>query len=1144
MQATMDAQQQRAADGPSRGFDTSGAGGTIVPPAHAVSRAPSAGIRPSAVPLEQGRAARKHTPGNLPPRSLLSPSRVPVSPTTPPRLDRLQPSSQSAASHAEGGRDVGGHAQVLKSIVPGPQDLRVSTADGPAEAQARSVARGARTTVTPVAECGAPPPDRVRSLLDRPRPAGRPLPTAVRADLEHRLGHDLSHVRLHADPGARAAAEALDAHALTVGPDIYLGSDVDPGSATGRRLLAHEAAHVVQQGGTRTHIQLDRKVKTPARTITKVTLFVDRDLVVLELDGKDTITLKADYNGHPPPGRYEFKHWKPIRPFGGVANARGWVVQWTAPPGTTLNLDPSHTLTVVAGRPGSDTGPATGVDQEGAEKGGAEQGGAEKGGARDTGGIGGGAKGQGQADRGEGPGATEAGQTGAGGDAGAGDEAAVRLTAEEEEVWREIAKLMKGAGGPMPTESPAELVRLFKVLRAMVVDPKFGTTGESWIKFAHFLDQNKDKIEGYFRSEKGSKLTTAILQKIINDYGAFLASTKDQEGSAELTTDEDFEKEFKYDPGWRHLSPADRKLLLEYSRTVGGPASDAKIDFVKVGTSPKMGMALRLADTSVLGEMAEAAKNAFTDPRFLITLIVSMGIYVGLWLTPDPSWVTKLAAGALTAVMLAQFGIDDIYGFAVAWSDLSDDCTKATTVAELKAAGEAFLKRVGPIGFDIMMFIVMWRIGKLAGPKLSKIGAEMGVKRAQSRFEATQAKPGSGAKTIVEPGTHPVTEVRAAAGPDATATQILDALAARLPEAARDGLKQFRASVPDSGVLAALEGTKAPVRLLLEKAMTAEQVKAAKAESTKAQFDLARAKLIEAETIKDPALRKTVRSEQAQAIRNILKAAGTWDTPEFQDAFRRGDIAAVGRMLRQVVDKVRAAAKNARSTETQGAIGESLQRAILRTQYAGRKGVKFLTNLAVMKRLPGVRSIGDWAQAERARLKTAEPGISAEKLESRVQKGVDKLFEKDAHIYEAIGEVDTMVVEPRPDGRLDVLEMAEAKASGRASPTSAREQLTDVLAELRRIGDKSSTAQIFELQGKRGLGEDITRKLAVDALQQDPAMRTFGPEGDKMWDVTLGYTDAEFKALAQSLLRNLPPDKPQTSLPPTAPREKEHEQVP
>ncbi len=700
---------------------------------------------------------------------------------------------------------------------------------------------------------------------------------------------------------------------------------------------------------------------------------------------------------------------------------------------------------------------------------------------------------------------------------------------------------MKGAGGAAVTESPAEVVRLFKVLRAMVVDPKFGTTGESWIKFAHFLDQNRDKIEGYFRSEKGGKITTAVLQKIINDYGAFLAMTKDLEGPPELKTDEDFNKEFEYDPGWRHLSPTDRKLLLDYLRERGGPTSEKKIEFLRIGKSQKIMMALRLADTGVLGEIAAAAKAAFTDPKFIVTLIVMMGIYVGLWLTPDPSWVTKIAAGALTAAMLTQFAIEDIYGFAVAYSDLSDACAKATTTVELKAAGEAFFKRIGPIGFDIMMFLVMWRIGKKVGPKLQRVGAEMGVKRAQTRLTAAEEKPGSGAKIIVEAGPNPVAEARATAGTAATPAQILDALAARLPEAPQSGLKQFRAKVSDANVLAAVEGSRAPIRLLTEKAMTTEQLAAARTESTMAQFELARAKLVAAETIKDPALRKTVRAEQAQTIKNILKSTGTWNTPEFQEALARADTNAVGRMLRQVWEK------HGRSSETQGGIGESLARSILHAQYAGRKGIKFLTNLAVMRLLPGVKSIGEWARAERARIQQ-EPNVAAKDVEARVQKGVDKLFEKDGQIYEALGEVDTMVVEVRPDGRLAILEMAEAKASASRGPTKAREQLTDVLTELRAIGDKTSTAQVFEMQGKRGLGEDVTGKLALDALQQSPAMRAFGPEGEQLWDVKLGYTEAEFKAMADSLVQNLPPDKPQTARPPAAPREeereKETEQVP
>ena len=224
---------------------------------------------------------------------------------------------------------------------------------------------------------------------------------------------------MHTDPHARDAAEALGANALTVGTEIFLGRDVDPGSAAGRRLLAHEATHAVQQGGGPAHIQLDRKAAVKKHTITQITFFVDRGYVVLELDGKTTITLPAVYNGHPPAGTHRIEHGKATPPIGGVANARHFVVEWTDPPGTKLTKASSYSFTVEAGRPGPGKGPATDATEEGArkgdadkpgaekggtEKGGTEKGSTEKGGAKDAGGIGGGTQGQGQADTGKGAG--------------------------------------------------------------------------------------------------------------------------------------------------------------------------------------------------------------------------------------------------------------------------------------------------------------------------------------------------------------------------------------------------------------------------------------------------------------------------------------------------------------------------------------------------------------------------------------------------------------------------------------------------------------------------------------------------------------------------------------------------------------------
>jgi hypothetical protein len=66
--------------------------------------------------------------------------------------------------------------------------------------------------------------------------------------MEQRLGHDFSDVRLHDDSAAAASAQAVNAHAYTVGSNIVFQRDrYNPESAEGRTTLAHELTHVVQQ---------------------------------------------------------------------------------------------------------------------------------------------------------------------------------------------------------------------------------------------------------------------------------------------------------------------------------------------------------------------------------------------------------------------------------------------------------------------------------------------------------------------------------------------------------------------------------------------------------------------------------------------------------------------------------------------------------------------------------------------------------------------------------------------------------------------------------------------------------------------------------------------------------------------------------
>lgn len=79
---------------------------------------------------------------------------------------------------------------------------------------------------------------------------GEPLAAAIRGEMEHRLGHDFGHVRIHADAHAAAAARALDSVAFTSGADVVFAEGrYRPQTGDGRRLLAHELVHSLQQGG-------------------------------------------------------------------------------------------------------------------------------------------------------------------------------------------------------------------------------------------------------------------------------------------------------------------------------------------------------------------------------------------------------------------------------------------------------------------------------------------------------------------------------------------------------------------------------------------------------------------------------------------------------------------------------------------------------------------------------------------------------------------------------------------------------------------------------------------------------------------------------------------------------------------------------
>jgi hypothetical protein len=100
---------------------------------------------------------------------------------------------------------------------------------------------------------GAVAPPIVHDVLNSP---GRPLDPATHDFMSSRFGADFGEVRIHTDAHAARSAKAVNARAYAVGRDIVFASgQYDPGGERGRRLLAHELAHVVQGGHARTSIR-------------------------------------------------------------------------------------------------------------------------------------------------------------------------------------------------------------------------------------------------------------------------------------------------------------------------------------------------------------------------------------------------------------------------------------------------------------------------------------------------------------------------------------------------------------------------------------------------------------------------------------------------------------------------------------------------------------------------------------------------------------------------------------------------------------------------------------------------------------------------------------------------------------------------
>lgn len=137
----------------------------------------------------------------------------------------------------------------------------------------------------------AVPPAFVTDVLDS---GGVPLDLDTRSFMEQRFDHDFSDVRLHTGSAAETSAAALSALAYTIGNHIVFGHQrFAPATSEGRRLLAHELTHVVQQ---RRSANVALVQRSPAGPVAGVAPIVANETTIesyFERNGKKMVRIQV-----------------------------------------------------------------------------------------------------------------------------------------------------------------------------------------------------------------------------------------------------------------------------------------------------------------------------------------------------------------------------------------------------------------------------------------------------------------------------------------------------------------------------------------------------------------------------------------------------------------------------------------------------------------------------------------------------------------------------------------------------------------------------------------------------------------------------------------------------------------------------------
>ena len=278
------------------------------------------------------------------------------------------------------------------------------------------------------------------------------------------------------------------------------------------------------------------------------------------------------------------------------------------------------------------------------------------------------------------------------------------------------------------TDTPLAFDEAIALLDAMnkLIAPQTGRgDGEtSWLEWARFVQQYKDKLSGTAHSADSGKPGLSP-----EDVKAIIAKEKEFVGIKDppMTTLEDKLAEASHDPvirkSWNALEPWERDLWVEYQKKHGGSVQSDRKD-LHITADDKFWMALRMSPDYMEEGSREAARALFEDPAFITGVMVGLSAYLALWVMPEP--VFTKATAVMTTIALASlitFSLEELINLAKAWMDLSSETKGATSLGELEQAAKKFGKRIGATGLRILVTLTMVLLGKaLPSPKALPAG--------------------------------------------------------------------------------------------------------------------------------------------------------------------------------------------------------------------------------------------------------------------------------------------------------------------------------------------------------------------------------------------------------------------------------------